>query len=352
MNSLNFSLFSKAAIGSLALLGAAMSTASGQSVAEFYRGKTVSVLVGAGAGGAFDITARLVGKYMQKYMPGNPTFVVQNIEGAGGLRMANQLANASPRDGLTIAAHNRGVLIEPIIGGAEARFDPVKLTWIGTVSSNQKDAYLMLIRGDTGMKSADDLRKSTKTISIGATTGTNTNVIFGSLSQPLFGFNVRLVKGYMGSPALNLAAQQGEVQGLHTGLSEIRRLQADQLTSGAIIPVVQFARTTRHPDIPNVPMGSELLSTPEDLSLLKFVESVFFVSFPLSGPPEMPQDRLAAMRQALEKTWRDSEFLTEAARASIDVSPINGQEVTRLMGELAATPQSIVKRYKDLVGIQ
>jgi tripartite-type tricarboxylate transporter receptor subunit TctC len=328
-----------------------LSTARADPVEDFYKGKNISLLIGAAPGGGFDTAGRLMARYLGKYLPGNPNVVPQNMQGAGGLRMANSLANVVAPDGLTIGVHVRGIIQQPMLDDPAAKFDPLRLTWIGTMSSNEDDAYLLVVRRDSGIKSLEDMRKASQPVVLGSVGGVSTNVIFALTAPELFGVNTRLVKGYAGSAGVMLAVQRNEVHGTFIGLSSLAGSQADMLRNGELVPILQFARRSRHPEFPNVPLGQEMASKPEDKALLAFIESLFFVALPFSGPPGIPADRTKALRDAFMKAHADAGFRAEAERLKVDLSPLDGEQVTRIIADMKATPTPVIDRYKRILAL-
>jgi tripartite-type tricarboxylate transporter receptor subunit TctC len=325
------------------------SGARADAVADFYKGKTVNLLIGAAPGGGFDIGGRLMARYMGKYIPGEPNIVPQNMQGAGGLRMANTLANTAPRDGTTFGIHVRGIIQQPMLGDPKAKFDPLALTWIGTMSSAKHDTYLLVMHKNSGVRTYEDMRRKDKQVSLGSVGGVSTNVIFALVSPELFGFNTRLIKGYAGSAGVMLAVQRHEVDGSFIGLSSLVGAQGELLKSGDLIPVLQLARSERHPRFPDVPLGRELVRNAADGQLLAFMESLFFVALPFSGPPGIPADRTKALREAFMKANADPEYLAEAQKLNVDVSPLDGETVTKIIAEMKATPTAVIERYKKIL---
>lgn len=349
------SFFARACTVALALAGmtAAVTVsndARADAVADFYKGKNVNLLIGAAPGGGFDIGGRLMARFMQKYIPGEPNIVPQNMQGAGGLRMANTLANTSPKDGTVFGIHVRGIIQQPMLGDPAAKFDPVTgMTWIGTMSSAKNDTYLLVVHKESGIKTYEDMRRKDKQVSLGSVGGVSTNVIFALVSPELFGFNTRLIKGYAGSSGVMLAVQRHEVDGSFIGLSSLVGAQADLLKSGDLIPIIQLARTDRHAQFPNVPTGRELIKNAEDAQLLAFMESLFFVALPFSAPPNIPADRTKALREAFMKANADPDYLVEAKKLNVDVSPLDGETVTKIITEMKATPAPVIERYKKIL---
>ena len=181
------------------------------SAAAFYSGKTITFVIAAPPGGGYDLSARLLVRYLGQHVPGQPSVVPQNMPGAGGFRVANYLASAAPRDGLAIGMHTRGIIQAPMLGDPAARFDSADFSWIGTVSSSKDDAYLLVINKNSGIRSIDDMRRPGSPITLGSVGGITTNVVFALLSPQIFGFNTRLINGYDGSSSVMLALVRGEV---------------------------------------------------------------------------------------------------------------------------------------------
>lgn len=338
----------RACVAALAM-GTIATAAQADAVSDFYKGKNVNLLIGAAPGGGFDIGGRLMARFMGKYIPGEPNIVPQNMQGAGGLRMANTLANTSPKDGTVFGIHVRGIIQQPMLGDPAAKFDPLTgMTWIGTMSSAKNDTYLLVMHKNSGVKTIEDMRKD-KQYSLGSVGGVSTNVIFALVSPELFGLNTRLVKGYAGSSGVMLAVQRHEVDGSFIGLSSLVGAQGELLKAGTLVPVLQLARTERHAQFPNVPMGRELVKSADDGALLSFMESLFYVALPFSAPPGIPADRTKALRDAFMKANADPEYLKEAAKLNVDVSPLDGEAVTKIIAEMKATPATVIERYKKIL---
>jgi tripartite-type tricarboxylate transporter receptor subunit TctC len=273
------------------------------------------------------------------------------MQGAGGLRMANFLANAADRQGLSIGMHVRGIIQQPMLGDPAAKFDPLAMTWIGTTSSFKTDAYFMFVRKERGIASVEQMRAAAAPVTLGSVGGVSTNVIFALLSPELFGFKTRLVKGYAGSTGVMLAVQRQELDGTYIGLSSLGGQDKANLADGTYVPILQVARIERHPALPNVPTAREIVTSPDDRALLAFAESQFFVALPVSGPPGIPADRTRALREAFMAAHRDPTFLAEAEKLNVDISPIGGEEMTGIIAEMAATPSSVIERYKRVIAL-
>jgi tripartite-type tricarboxylate transporter receptor subunit TctC len=320
-------------------------------VADFYKGKQLNLIVGYGPGGGYDVYARLIARHLGKYMPGNPAVVVQNMPGAGSLRSVNYLSNAAPKDGTVIATFARDMALLGIIGNPNARFDARKLTWLGSSSSYGNDAYLMFTRMDARVKSiADARRPGGPPLVLGGTgEGASGNDVSTVLRDAL-GLNLKVVVGYPDSNALFLAVDRKEVDGRCVGLSAVQSSHAQWLRPGSGMHVlVQFARVTRHPDFPDVPTARELAKNDAARALIELAEISYTLSRPFAAPPGLPDDRAAALRAAFLAVHRDTQYLDEAARLKVDVSPIGGEEVLRAIERIANAPPALLDYMKKLL---
>jgi len=300
--------------------------AAAQSVESFYKGHTVTMLVGTSPGGINDISARLVARHLSRFIAGNPNIIVQNNPGGGGLVTANRLYFNSDKDGSVLAKLERAVPQLAIQGHPNAQFDPTKFTWLGSLSSYADDAYVVL----------------------GADNAASSNQIFAVIAKEVLGLNVTVVRGYTGAAPLFLAMQRGELDGQMVGLSSVRTGQRDLWTRGAFRPLMAFGRTRRHAEFPDMPIGRELAGDAGALSLIAFAELPFFMALPFAAPPDVPPDRAKALQTAFMAMCRDRAFVEEAEKLGIDVSPIDGAAILTLLARTAATPGEVIARYNAL----
>jgi tripartite-type tricarboxylate transporter receptor subunit TctC len=329
--------------GCLSLLAGA--PAHAQSVEQFYKGRSVTMLVGTAPGGINDISARLVAKYLGRFIPGNPSIVVQNNPGAGGLITANKLYGNVDKDGSVLAKFERAVPQQQIQGDPNAQFDSTKFTWLGSLSSYANDAYFLLVNADARVKSLEELRQGGKPINLGADNSASSNLIFAVIAKEVLGLNVNVIRGYTGAANLFLAMQSHELDGQFVGLSSIKSGQRDLWNKGAFRPLMAFGRTTRHPDFPNIPIGRELTQDPNALALINFAELPFFMALPFAAPPGIPADRAKALQSGFMDMARDKDFVAEAEKIGIDMSPIDGAGILKMLAATAATPKDVIARY-------
>jgi tripartite-type tricarboxylate transporter receptor subunit TctC len=333
------------AIGLVVLAG----PAAAQSVEQFYKGRTVDIFSTA-SGGRYDIASRLVARHLGRYIPGNPTFVVQIEPGAGGLSVANRLANTSPRDGSVLALVQPGTWQLAIQGEPNARFDPGKMNWIGSFSSFAQDADLLIVNAAYPAKTVADLTRPEVTTKLGAGTPGSTNLTFAIIARDILHLKVDVVRGYPGAPDLFIAMQNGEIDGQVVALSSLTGYQASLWTERLVRPLVQFGRVARLASLPDVPTGRELARTDDDRSLIEFAELPFFMALPLVGPADMPTDRAAALRKAFDEMVHDPAFMADVNSAKMDLSPIDGEAIAGLIAKSAATPKSVIARYNAMIG--
>lgn len=327
-------------------------TAGAQSVEQFYKGRTVTLVVPTATGGINDLSGRLVARHIGRFIPGQPTIVPENRAAGGGLALLNDFAGPAPRDGSVIAVVQRAIPLLAIQGDPKAKFDPQGLTWLGSLSSFADDAYMLIVNATHPAKSVDDLKKPGIRARIGADVPGNTNLTFALIPKAAYGLNLDVVGGYVGAAKLSEAQRKGEIDGQVIGLVSITANQSAMWTSKSVRPLIQFGRTTRHPQLPDVPTGRELTKDPQMLALLEFAELPFFMALPFVAPAGLPPERAAALREAFMAMCKDPAFLEDAKRVKLDISPIDGDAVRALLAKAAATPKDVVAHYNEISGMK
>jgi tripartite-type tricarboxylate transporter receptor subunit TctC len=329
------------------LVAAALLLAAPAHAAEtsFFAGKTVRVLVGFSPGGGYDLYARQLARYLGRHLPGSPAVVVQNMAGAGSLKAVNYLYNAAPRDGTVVATFARGIVFEPLIGHLDgAQFDAPKFNWIGSVSN---EVSVCAINSSRGISTwADMLTKKTL---IGASGAGADSDVFPIVLRNLFGLPMRIVTGYPGGADLNLAMERAEIDG-RCGWSwtSIVSRNRDWLATKKIQITLQIA-LSKHEDLPDVPLIMDLVTDPRKDAALKLIVSRQSIARPFAAPPEVPAERVAALRQAFDATMRDADFLAEMRREALEVRPVGGAEVQTLMREIYASPPEVTKLAREML---
>jgi tripartite-type tricarboxylate transporter receptor subunit TctC len=331
-------------IGGIALLLAGMvgvPAARAEAVADFYRGKTVNLLIGVGVGGEYDLQARLVGRHIGKHIPGNPLVVAQNMTGAGGLKMTNYLAAVAPRDGTTIAMIQNAFPALQAVGLAGVQFDAGKFRWLGTIAPVVET---MAVWHTTGVKSIEDARK--REIVAGASARGAMTFTYPALMNELVGTKFKIVTGYTGGNQINLAMERGEVEARNNTWSSWKATKRAWLEEKKIAVIAQAG--PRAPDL-DAPSLETMASTPAERQLIELVASGAHLGRPLATAPDIPDERVAALRAGFEATMTDPEFLAEAAAMGFDVAPVSGTALQSIVAKVLATPRDLASRAKHLL---
>ena len=325
-------------------------SAAAQPVEQFYRGRSINILVASVPGGINDLMARLISRHLGKHIPGNPAIIVQNLT-SSGLVLINRMFATAEKDGTVIAIVERGTPQLAIQGDPNARFDPLKLNWLGSVSSYANDAYVFWVNAGFPARTVADLRApGAPVIRVGTTGAGATNGVFTQISKDVLGLStIQNVRGYRGAADVFLAQQRGEVDAQVVGLSAIKVGQKALYQAGAFRGLIQFARTTRSPELPDAPTGRELTSDPKALALLAFAEAPFFMALPLVAPPDLPVERAKALQTAFMAMTKDAAFVDESGRMGQDLSPIDGEAVRRIIAQMGETPKDVVARFNEIV---
>jgi tripartite-type tricarboxylate transporter receptor subunit TctC len=324
--------------------------ARAQSVEQFYKNHQITMVVGSAPGGINDISARFVARYLGHYIPGNPSIIVQNQPGAGGIAAANRLYNVFERDGSVIAKLERAVPMLAIQGDPNVSFDPAKFNWLGSLASYRNDAYLLMVMATNPIKSIDELKGAGKPITLGGDNAASSNFIFANIANKVLGLNINVVGGYTGAAPLFLAMQSGEIDGQVISLSSVLTGQRDLWNRRALRALMQFGRTTRLAQFPDIPTGHELAKDAGALSLIEFAELQFRISLPFAAPPGVPADRVKALAAAFMAMASDPAVVAEGEKLGIDMSPIDGETVLKSIVQAEATPHEVIQRYNELVG--
>jgi tripartite-type tricarboxylate transporter receptor subunit TctC len=318
--------------------------AQAQPVDDFYRGRNLMLVVGYGPGGGYDVYARVMARFIGRHMPGNPNVVVQNMPGAGSLLATNFLYNTAPKDGSTIGAFARDMALMGVLGGnANTRFDPQKFTWLGTAASGADDAYLMIARKDSVIKSIADARKpGGPPLVLGGTGEGAGGNDWANMLRDTIPLNLKMIAGYPDSAAMFLAIERREIDGRSLDYSSLKSSRPDWLKPGSPVHVIlQFGRRTRHPDFPDIPTALELAPNDRVRQLIDMAELSNTLSRPFAAPPGIPDDRARALQLAFMAACNDPELRAEAEKLRIDISPLDAAGVRDVIDKLAATPKDV-----------
>lgn len=328
----------------LATLAAPQPLRAQAPVADFYRGKTVNLIVGYSAGGGYDTYARILARHMAKHIPGNPAIVVQNAPGAGSMRAANTIYNVAPKDGTAFGTFGRGIALEPLIGTSPAQFDATKFLWLG---SGTEEAAVVVIWATKGIKTFADMQQKPFTVG-GEGTGSDPDV-YALMLKNVFGVKLKLVSGYPGTSEMALAVERQEVDGRASwSWSSLKSIKPDWIAQKKINLPVQL-NLHKSPDLPDVPLIGDYATSERQRQILRLVLSRQTMGRPFMAPPGLPKDRADALRKAFDDTMRDPEFLAEAKLRGQEVNPVSGVDLENLIRELYATPQDIVAETKQAI---
>lgn len=319
-------------------------------VADFYRGKTLNVIVGYGPGGGYDLYARLLARYIGAHIPGNPSVVVQNMPGAAGMRAANYIAAAAPKDGTAVATFDMNIPLIGLLGDPNVQYDPRRFTWLGSMSDSAGDAYVLFSRKSPQVRSAADLRRpDTPPLTVGVIGPGATDYDIGVMLRDVFDFRLKIVSGYANSAAVGLAIQGREIDAEFLGLISAKLVNPHWFGPASDMHVLmQFGRTTRHPYIPDAPTVQELIPEARHKPLLDAVEAPFKLIRPYVAPPGTPQDRAEALQSAFRAATADPALRAEAEKLNLEISPVFAADAARRIDDLSKTPPDVLARLRAL----
>jgi tripartite-type tricarboxylate transporter receptor subunit TctC len=330
----------------LAAVPAALIAAGGagaQAPAGAFAGKTVTMIIGFGPGGGYDIWGRLVAGHIGHHLPGNPTIVAQNLPGGGSYRAASFIYNQAPKDGSTLALIARDAALGPLTGQPGALFDATKFSWIGTPAT---ETNVCIAYRTAAVKTAHDLLQ--KELIVGDTgPGTGTHAYPKALNA-ILGMKFKLVGGYPSSADVFLAMERGELQGICESLDSVKSRRPDWISSGTVAVLFQGGAKP-NPELKNVPFVVDLAQRPEDKQAIEFLYIGQGIGRPFVAPPGLPPDRLKMLRDAFDATMKDPAFIAEAKLRKFDVSPETGAHLQALIDKAYATPHEIIDRIAKLI---
>ncbi len=326
-----------AMLASLVALGAAFADAVG----DFYKGRPIDLYIGYSVGGAYDLYARVIGRHLGAHIPGNPTLVPKNLEGAGSLRLANYLYRVAPKDGSAIGTIGRGIAFDPLLIGQGDAFDAQKFNWIG--SANNEISVCVAMR-QSGITRFEDL--FTKELTVGGTGTSADTDQFPRVLNSVLGTKFKIVEGYPGGNDVVLAMERGEVQGrCGWSWSSVKSTHKSWIDDKRMIVLVQLS-LGKHPELPDVPLAMDFANTDEQRQILKLVLARNVMGRPYLAPPDVPADRVATLRDAFSATMTDNDFRAEADKTNLEINPVSGAEVEKLVKEVYATPPDVVAKAK------
>ena len=315
-------------------------------VADFYKGRQVTIQVGFGAGGGYDTTARIVARHLGKHIPGNPKVIVQNVPGAGSMKVANFVFNAAPKDGTVLGVFSSSVAVQPLYGNKKAKFVTSEFEWIGSMHSDIQSCGVWKGAGQ-GIKTLHDLIAAKKTVVFGATSPASPTSQFPLFLKNIFGAKIKVINGYKGTKGINLAMQRGEVQGT-CGMyeSSVRGAFYPSFKSGDLNIFMQVGIDRTVPLFGNATQVYKELKTEEHRRIGELIFRPAELTRPLAAPPGTPKTRVAALRKALLDTMKDPGLVADGKKIKVQFRPMSGERVGDLMaGFYAASPELLKKAY-------
>jgi tripartite-type tricarboxylate transporter receptor subunit TctC len=313
---------------------------------DFYAGKTIRIAVGFPAGGGFDTYSRVIGRHISKHIPGNPTVVVDNVTGAGSLIAANSVYKTAKPDGLTIGNFIGNLISQQLFGGPGIEFDARKFEWIGVPV---RDNVVCALTKASGITSVDAWMAAKTPVKLGGSAPGTTNDDVAKLIKAALGLPIQLVTGYKGTAPIKLAAESGEIDGGCWAWESIKVMWRQGLDAGAVNIVLQ-AVPKAVPDLPKVPAAIELAKTDEARKLIQAgIHDTAAITRPYALPPGTPKDRVQLLRRAFRETMKDKDFLAEAAKSKLDVDPLTGEEVEKIVAGLFKLDSALIAKMAEIL---
>ncbi len=331
-----------AAMGAAAM--SLMGPALADPIADFYRGRTVTVFAGTTAGGTYDLYARTIARHLGAHLPGSPTVIVQNMPGAASLVAAGHVYNVAPQDGTALAGLASTLPLQPLIDPTAAqKIDPVKINWLPSPSDY---GVVMLVRGDFAVKSMADMK--TRETAMGTISPGMLPAVLAATTNAVLGSRIKSINGHPDIASALLALDRGEIDGYPTVPYDlIKRTYAKKVEEGKYRVVLQFG-AVKSPDFPDAPLVTELITSPEDRMLMDLVLGPLKTGYTFMMGPKVPKERALAMRKAFMDTFADPKFLADAERATLNIAPISGERIEEMIRQAYASPAPVIARLRAI----
>jgi len=335
----------KALLVTASILSASLASAAmADPVSEFYKGTNLTIVVGFGVGGGYDVYTRTLARHMQRHVPGAPNIVVRNMPGAGSMAAANFIYNTAPKDGSQFGVFSRSIPTQPLFDTQGVQFDALKFNWIGSPAA---EVSVVFAAGNRPFRNVDDLRAREMVV---AASGLGADsAVYPFTLNSFLGTRFKVVTGYRGSADFMLAIERGEVDGsAGSSISTLRSTRPAWLSEKTINILLQLA-LRKHPDFPDVPLVTDLAKSESDRKAMELIFSRQEIAFPYAAPPGVPADRVAALRKAFMATMSDKAMVEEATKIGLEVSPLSGEEVLKLLKSAYESSPEVIKRAKTAV---
>jgi tripartite-type tricarboxylate transporter receptor subunit TctC len=313
---------------------------------DFFKNKTVRIIVGFAAGGGFDIYSRAIARHMGKHVRGNPIFVVENMTGAGSLIAANHLYKVAKPDGLTIGNIHGNQILNQVLGGAGIEFDARRFQWIGVPV---KDNGACVLTKASGITSLEQWRASKTPVKLGGSAPGDTATTNAKILKEALGLPIQVIMGYKGTSDMRLAAESGELAGACFQWESIKTTWRKGLDSGELVVVIQ-TNPKRHPELAHVPNAIEEAKTEEARELIRFgLHDPAAMTRPYALPPGTPKDRVQLLRKAFLETFKDPTFIAETKKSNLEVDPVSGEDLEKLIMGVFNLQPSLVAKLKNVL---
>jgi tripartite-type tricarboxylate transporter receptor subunit TctC len=334
--------------------GGVLAIISGRFVSPGYAAQSVfgliKLTIPTARGGINDLAGRLVARHLGRFLPGGAAIEATNDE-RGGVALANRFAAMVQRDALEIAIVQRAVPQLAIQGDKSARFDPLKLNWLGSLSSFANDAYMLIVNARHPAKTVWDLAPPAPPALIGGDAPGSTNLIFALIAKEALKLNIDVKDGFSGAAGMFFAMRDGDLDGQVIGLNSLMANQPELWRGKDVRPLLQFGRRTRHPLLKDVPLAGEYTHDRDALRLVAFAEAPLSMALPFVAPASLPADRAQMLQRAFASMARDRDFLADAERVKLDITPVSGERVHQTISQMAATPKDLIARYNAMTMI-
>lgn len=328
-------------------LGLLAAAARAEDVASFYRGKRIQLIIGYGPGGGYDLYARMLARFVSAHIPGNPVIVPQNMPGAGSRSAANWLYKVAPQDGTVIATLGQATPTDQALGQPGVQFDARKFNWIGNLSVVNNIMFVSAVSGVSIFAQA-----KTKPLAIGATGASSPSVLYPQVSNNLLGSRFRIIAGYPGGGDINIAVERHELDGRGSdSWASMKATNPDWLRNHTINILFQIG-PHRETDLPDVPLWTELAGNDDQRRVLELLSGDVSVGRPILTAPNVPADRIQALRQAFKDTVNDPLFIAAAKAANMEMHPMYGEELQQVVDKIVSSPQNIVAMVKQVISIK
>lgn len=315
-----------------------------QSVESFYSGKTVQMIVGYSAGGGYDLYARTLARHIGKHIPGNPNVVVRNVPGAGSLVAMNQIANTLPQDGTIIGTVGRGMAFEPLFGNEQAQFDPTEMNWLGSLNN---ETSICAAWHTTGIETWQDLREMT--LNVGGTGAGADTDLFPRVLAEILGLRLNVISGYPGGSDVLLAMERGEVGGrCGWSWSSAKSNHPEWFEEGGNVNLLLQMSLEKHPELPDTPLVTEVAENEFQEQVLNLLFARQVMGRPFVAPPNVPADRLAALREAFRATTQDEAFIRDIENQNLELTPVFGERIQNIIRDTRQYPREVIDAIADL----